>query len=393
MYPTIGHFLSDLFGTHVLFPLPTYGLMLASAFLSAFLVIRYELKRRGDAGLIPSTTEKVISGLPASRSELFTYGFFGFLIGFKLLGVVVDYQLFVQDVQGYVLSLQGNFFGGIVAGGLAVYYIYRNRQKEAKGGKVTRDEVIHPQQQAAAILLIAAFSGIVGAKIFHQLENFQEFLNDPIGSLFSAGGLTFYGGLIFGTIAVLWYIRKKKIPVAQMMDVAAPAILIAYGVGRMGCMVSGDGCWGVVNPDPQPEWLSWLPGWMWSFDYPNNVINSGVPIEGCAGHYCHVLAEPVWPTPFYEATLSTLFFIVLWSLRKASLVPGTLFGLSLIMNGITRFLIEKIRVNNKYNVGAFEFTQAEVISVLLVIAGIALILWLYNKKQHKRTRPEPVKKK
>ncbi|MFO7723082.1 MAG: prolipoprotein diacylglyceryl transferase [Bacteroidales bacterium] len=384
MYPTLGHFFSALFGTEILFPLPTYGFLLATAFFSAFLVMRLELRRKWKAGLIPASTEKVTIGEPAKPGELFIYAFFGFLLGFKFLGIIVDYSLFAKDVQHYILSLEGNLFGGIVVAGIFVYYIYRKRGKEKMSKPVVKEEEVPPQQQAAAILLIAAVSGIIGAKIFHQLENFREFLQDPIGSLFSAGGLTFYGGLIFGVIAVLWYIRKKNIPPAQMMDVAAPAVMLAYGIGRIGCMASGDGCWGIPNTTPKPEWLAFLPDWMWAFNYPHNVINSGIPIENCAGHYCHVLAEPVWPTPFYESSISILFFAVLMIIRKRIAAPGVLFGIYMMMNGVERFFIEKIRVNNKYSISGFEFTQAEVISVLLFLIGAFIVYWFLKKHKPKK---------
>lgn len=384
MYPTLGHLFNSIFGTDIVFPLPTYGFLLATAFLSAYLVMRAELKRKHRLGIIPSVTEKVIIGRNATAGELFTYGFFGFLTGFKLFGIIFNYSLFAQDVQYYILSLEGSLLGGLFTGGAFLWYIYRRKAKEKLAEPVEKDEEVPPQQQAATILLIAALSGIIGAKIFHQLENFDEFLQDPIGSLFSAGGLTFYGGLIFGVFAVLWYIRKKKIPATHMMDIAAPAVMLAYGIGRIGCMASGDGCWGIPNPNPQPDWLAFLPQWMWAFDFPHNVINSGVPIEGCNGHYCHVLAEPVWPAPLYESTVSIIFFLSLWALRKCLLAPGVLFGIFLVMNGVERFFIEKIRVNNKFEIGGFQFTQAEVISVLLVITGIVLVIWLI-KRHKKRT--------
>ncbi len=387
MYPTLGHFFNTLFGTDILFPLPTYGFLLATAFLSAYLVMRLELRRMGRAGWIQDTYEKVIKGRPAGAGELFSYGFFGFLVGFKLIGIVVNYSLFVKDVQYYILSLEGNLIGGLIVAGLFIWYIYRKRNKAKLAEPVETMQEVKPEQQSAAILLIAAISGIIGAKIFHQLENFQEFLQDPIGSLLSAGGLTFYGGLIFGIIAVLWYTRKKKIPFTRMMDVAAPAVMLAYGIGRIGCMASGDGCWGIPNPEQKPEWLAFLPDWMWSFNYPHNVINSGIPIEGCHGSYCHVLAEPVWPTPFYESTISLIFFAFIWGFRKRLHAPGVLFGIFLIMNGVERFFIEKIRVNTQYTLNGFSFTQAEVISVLLVIAGIVCIIWFL--KRHRRSGKLP----
>lgn len=384
MFPTIGHFLGYLFGTEVNFPLPSYGFLLATAFFSAYLVMRLEFKRKYLQSEIGCTYDTLIIGRPASKAELASHAFFGFLVGFKIIGILLNYDLFSQDVQYYIISLEGNVAGGVVGGALFAWYIYYRKNKSKLPYPKEEKVEVEPWQHAAAILLIAAIAGIVGAKIFHQLENFNEFLNDPLGSLFSGGGLTFYGGLIFGVIAVLVYIRKTRIHYTQMMDVAAPAIMLAYGIGRIGCMVSGDGCWGVVNPDPKPEWLAFLPDWMWAYNYPHNVINSGVPLEGCVGRYCHVLSEPVWPTPFYESTVSILFFAILWSIRKMIKAPGTLFSIFLIMNGVERFFVEKIRVNNKLKFASVTFTQAELISVLLVLFGIAGVI--YFRKRHKRLK-------
>jgi phosphatidylglycerol---prolipoprotein diacylglyceryl transferase len=384
MFPTLGHLFSAIFGVEIEFPLPTYGFLLASAFFAAYVVMRSELRRKWKIGLIPSTTEKVIKGKGVSTGDLVTYGFFGFLTGWKILGIVLNYKTFVKDVQGYVFSLEGSIAGGVFIAAVFIWWYYRVNRKSRLPEPVETMEEVPPQKHAAAILLVAAFSGIVGAKIFHQLENFREFLQDPIGNLFSAGGLTFYGGLIFGVIAVLWFVRKKKIPWLQMMDVAAPAVILAYGVGRMGCMLSGDGCWGIPNLNPKPEWLHFLPDWMWSYNFPHNVINNGIPLQDCNGHYCHVLPVPVWPTPFYESMISIAFFFVLWGIRKSMRAPGSLFAIFFVMNGVERFFIEKIRVNNRYDLGSFSFTQAELISVLLVILGITGIIifqrW-YNKKK------------
>jgi prolipoprotein diacylglyceryl transferase len=219
--------------------------------------------------------------------------------------------------------------------------------------------------------MVAALSGIVGAKLFDILENFGSFLKDPIGSLFSVGGFTFYGGLIIGSISVIYYTKKRNIDSIHLIDAAAPSILAAYAVGRMACMLSGDGCWGIPNPEPKPEWLAILPDWMWSYDFPHNVIKEGVKIGGCNGDYCYMLDVPVFPTPFYESSLSAIFFLSIWFIQNKIKTPGTMFFLALSLNGITRFFVEKIRVNNVYHIGSANITQAEIISTILVIIGIA----------------------
>jgi prolipoprotein diacylglyceryltransferase len=154
------------------------------------------------------------------------------------------------------------------------------------------------------------------------------------------------------------------------MDAAAPAVLAAYAVGRMACMLSGDGCWGIPNPEPKPELLAFLPDWMWAYNFPHNVIKEGVPIPSCHGEYCFMLDTPVFPTPFYESFLSAIFAFTIWFIQPKIKTVGGLFFIMLIMNGVARFFIEKIRVNITYNFGDLAVTQAEIIAVFLVISGI-----------------------
>src|SRR5690606_5992747 len=150
------------------------------------------------------------------------------------------------------------------------------------------------------LLLWAAIWGFIGAKVFHNLEYWDEFMQDPIEGLFSFSGLTFYGGLICGGAAVIYQAQKYGIKWIHMLDVGAPGLMLAYAIGRLGCHLSADGDWGIVNLSPKPGWLSWAPDWLWSFKYPHNVINEGVPIPGCVGNFCQELPNPVYPTALYE---------------------------------------------------------------------------------------------
>jgi prolipoprotein diacylglyceryltransferase len=118
---------------------------------------------------------------------------------------------------------------------------------------------------------------------------------------------------------------------------------------------------------------------MWTYNYPNNVNEAGYPIPGCVGKYCNELKIPVYPTPIYEVIVCLLLFAVLWSVRKKIKTPGRLFALYLILNGMERFFIEKIRVNTRLNIFGFQPTQAEVISTLLFVAG--LVLWIVLKRK------------
>jgi prolipoprotein diacylglyceryltransferase len=113
---------------------------------------------------------------------------------------------------------------------------------------------------------------------------------------------------------------------------------------------------------------------MVAYTYPNNVNKDGIKIPGCEEEHCRALPQPVFPTPFYETIACTLLFLALWSIRKKIIVPGIMFGIYLIVNGLERFTVELIRVNNTYSIFGIHPTQAEIISLSLVIAGIILIL-------------------
>jgi len=247
------------------------------------------------------------------------------------------------------------------------------------------DVVIHPSQLVSEFTMAAAIGGLLGAKIFHILEYWDDFIADPAGMFFSGSGLTMYGGLIVGGLAVLWYGRRNNINPLVLCDATAPGLMLAYGTGRLGCQLSGDGDWGIVNASPNP--YSFIPDWAWSYTYPHNVINEGMRIPDCVGRHCHQLVEPVFPTPLYESVACIGFFFVLWSMRKRLNLPGMLFSVYLILNGVERFFIEKIRINSKYHVAGISFSQAELISLVLVLGGIILAMYVRrrNKRKHGTT--------
>lgn len=380
MYPTISDLLRDLLGIFIPLPIQTFGFFVALAFLCAAWTLALELRRKENEGLLRPIKLKVETGKPATATDFATSAVIGFLIGFKLLLIIFDYSGFVDDPQGFILSGQGNFAGGLFGAGIAVFMKYRENEKLKKEKSGVREETVHPYQLVGNITMVAAVAGLIGAKLFDILEKPAAFLRDPIGTFFSFSGLTMYGGLIVGGAAVIWYAWKKGIHWRHIIDATAPGLMLAYGIGRIGCHMSGDGDWGIVNNKVKPPSLSWLPDWAWAFDFPHNVIDEGVPIQGCAGKHCMVLPEPVYPTSLYESVMCIGLFLVLWSFRKNIRIPGIMFSIYLILNGIERFFIEKIRVNVEYEFLG-NITQAELISVLLVILGITgLIYFNKNKK-------------
>lgn len=384
MYPTLYHALLDLTGVDLPFLrfLNSFGFFVAVAFVMASWTLGLELKRKEGQGLLKATVRRVTVGAPASPTELLVQALTGFVLGWKGIYLVLHGSEVSSDPQGFLLSAQGSVPAGLVVGGALALHLWRTKEKARLKEPRVEEVRMMPHEHAGNITLVAAIWGLLGAKLFHWLENPSEvvaFFRDPSGAdLFS--GLTMYGGLIVAGAMVIRYFMKNGIPPLHGMDAAAPGLMLAYGVGRIGCQVSGDGDWGIVNT----TFMGPGPSWLWQYDYPNNVNGVGIPlIDGrpCFDGYCTVLPETVFPTPLYETLACLLFFGLLWTLRTRVKVAGVLFFIYLTLNGVERLLIEQIRVNVELFPGV---TQAELIAVLLILLGVAGILRLRPVR-----KPEP----
>ena len=376
MYPRISDLVNHLFGSHIELPIQTYGFFLALGFLTGGTVLYFELKRKGNEGLLPVKKQTRNSQIPSGWPEIISTILLTSIIAWKLVGVITHYDVFVANPQHYIMSGNGStvaFF--LCAIFVAAYQIYK-RGKARKMPAKKQEILIPPEEYTWNIVVVAIVSAIVGSKLFDIFDNLSDFTQHPLQTLFSFSGLTFYGGLIVTVITLMFYMWVLKLDWKHVIDSAAPAIMIGYAIGRLGCHFSGDGCWGIVNDLPCP---AWIPDFLWSNAYPHNVINQGIPIADCAGHNCMILAKPVYPTSLYESLISFFSFGILWLSRKAIKAPVCLFGLFLVLNGVERFFIEKIRVNHKYDILGIQLTQAEIISALLVVAGI-FIIYYYRKK-------------
>jgi phosphatidylglycerol:prolipoprotein diacylglycerol transferase len=248
-------------------------------------------------------------------------------------------------------------------------------------GLVVRSELErkgHDGERAWDFLFMAVIGGIVGAKLYYVLLNADRLQTEGLSFVFSRGGMVWYGGFLLATALVVWEARRSPIPVARVADTAAPALAIAYAVGRVGCFLVGDDygrptdSWvGIAFPDGAP---------------PTRVDileqQFGVTVDpALVEKYGQVV--PVHPTQLYEVGMSTLIFAVLWALRGGGRPDGWLFMLWLALAGVERFVVEIFRAKDDRFFGIF--TLAQFISVGLVVVGVAGMMRLGSRESAERT--------
>jgi phosphatidylglycerol:prolipoprotein diacylglycerol transferase len=195
------------------------------------------------------------------------------------------------------------------------------------------------------LVLWAYVGGWIGARLFVIPSGWNYFVEDPIAFLLSSSGWVWYGGLIGGTVGVLWWAHGAGIPLAVAGDITAPGLAIGLAVGRIGCQLAGDGDYGVATTLP------------WGMSYPDGVVPT---------------TERVHPTPIYEMVLYAAIFVALWRQRHRGLPPGHLLGQYLVYSGVARFAIEFLRRNPRWIAG---LTTAQWFSV----ASVGLGVWLMQR--------------
>lgn len=193
-------------------------------------------------------------------------------------------------------------------------------------------------EAATNLVLGTALFGFLGAKLYYLAEN--------VGSLtvhdFGPSGFTWYGGFLAGLVVFVVMARRHRLPLAQLAAVSAAPMSVAYGIGRLGCLLAGDGTYGPPTDLP------------WGMAFPNGMVPTTVPVH---------------PTPLYEAIAAFAIAGLLWSVRRhwrASAVVGAY----AVLTGTARFLVEFVRIND---VAVFGLTQPQLWSLALVAAGVVLL--------------------
>ncbi len=219
---------------------------------------------------------------------------------------------------------------------------------------------------AGSAVFAAAIAGLLGARLLLILEEWESFTQAPFEVFFSGSGFSWYGGLIGGALAAAWVFRKHDVPLIRGADKSAPALALAYGIGRIGCFLAGDGTWGKVTNVP------------WGMAFPDAVAGWADPATGVP----YPPGVRVHPTQLYELVQSLVVFAILWALRKRHHPPGTIFYFYLILAGSMRFIVEFWRANP---IVALGMTEYQWISLALIIVGTGLLCYQWKPEQIKQS--------
>lgn len=226
----------------------------------------------------------------------------------------------------------------------------RRSQLQSISARVEKDE-------GYLIIGIAGPAGIIGARLYHVLESPREFFANPWPQLFSRYGFAWFGGFLGGFIALVLLARWVRIPLLEFLDICSPAACVGYAVGRIGCLLSGDGDYGVPTTLP------------WGMSFPNGLVPT---------------TQRVHPTPIYEFLVWLGIAAFLWHMGAKSLLgpraKGEIFCDYLILTGVARFLVELIRINPR---SFFGMTNAQTASVASILFG-AVLLWRLKSQFHRQ---------
>jgi phosphatidylglycerol:prolipoprotein diacylglycerol transferase len=194
-----------------------------------------------------------------------------------------------------------------------------------------------PRDDAYAVVLAATVWGFIGAKLYYLAEHARTLMPHDFGM----SGFTWYGGFIAGTVAVVVTARRHGLPLAELAGMTAVPLSVAYGIGRLGCLLAGDGTYG--RPSNLP----------WAMAFPQGTVPTVVPVQ---------------PVPLYEALVSfALAGLLWWAQRRWP--PLLVFAVYLVGSGTARLFMEILRINTQV---LFGLTQPQLWSLVVVAVGVGL---------------------
>ena len=211
------------------------------------------------------------------------------------------------------------------------------------------------EDRAWDLVLATTVFGFLGAKAYYLVEHGGGLSLHHVGS-----GFTWYGGFLAGTVTVVVLAARWHLPLGRLAAVLVGPLAVAYGVGRLGCFLAGDGTYG--RPSDLP----------WAMAFPNGTVPTSVPVQ---------------PTALYEALAAFALATVLWHLRT-SLQPLTLVGIYAVAAGVTRVSVEELRINPDAWLG---LTQPQVWSLVLTSVGAALLVVSAQRRRAAVGASEPLR--
>ena len=253
------------------------------------------------------------------------------------------------NIFGFQFNPVINSYGFMLMMAFYTCYFFLNKDLKRLG---------YDSNLSGDIVFAAAVGGILGSKIYYLIENFDRVIADPTGMIFSGAGLVFLGGLMGGTLGVTFVINKNNLSWITFADIVAPLLILGYAIGRIGCLLVGDD-YGLPTHLP------------WGIEFPNGLPPSTYSIFQTYYPWVNLdNFEPgvlsVHPTPIYETIIGGLIFYYLYQKRTSVTIVGSLFFTYLILAGTERFIVEFLRVNEKYFIG---LSGAQVISILMITIG------------------------
>ncbi len=227
-----------------------------------------------------------------------------------------------------------------VSGAAVLHFSFRRAHIQDRQGE---------SADAVGMVAMAVVAGIIGAKLWHVLDTPSDFRYAGWAALWATGGFAWFGGLVGGIVALIVQGRSIGLSALRTLDLASPAAAVGYAIGRIGCLTSGDGDYGIPSKLP------------WAMGFPNGLDPTPPGVR-------------VHPTPLYECIVGLLIAWVLWKRSAPALQrigTGAVVGEYLILTGIARFLVEFIRINPHVLLG---LSNAQLASLGSIAVGIVLVL-------------------
>ena len=262
----------------------------------------------------------------------------------------------------FTFQVELTWYGLIVMSGVLIgaWFAEREVRRRGENGEVLIDAMVW-----------AVVAGIIGARLWYVMNALiggnRSYIEDPMSIIRPPiAGLHFFGGLLFGAIVLIIYLRKNGYDVWLFMDSVAPVALLGQAVGRLGNFVNQE----LYGP---PTNLPW---------------GISIPAERRLQQYADLIQYPVestrfHPTFFYEMILNVLAFLfIMWYSRRNEdeVKPGTLFSLWLIFAGFIRAFIEFFRPDQP-RLGDTFITTSMLVAFLMGVAGVIMYLARYGKIQ------------